>query len=132
MCDPLWELFVHLNNEKSSYKHLLCLSLGAWDATNFVHRATSVENVKITSFRVEQAFQQIRETPGSVQSVIGSMIRRLFPLKRKVAILNVFRKRLATKWLRILSIPPNDKIRNHLVANPIHKRKSEQKFCYIS
>ena len=26
---------------------------------------------------------------------------------------------LATKWLRILSIPPNDKIRNHLVANPI-------------
>ena len=26
---------------------------------------------------------------------------------------------LATKWLRILSIPPNDKIRNRLVANPI-------------
>ena len=26
---------------------------------------------------------------------------------------------LATKWLRILSIPLNDKIRNHLVANPI-------------
>ena len=26
---------------------------------------------------------------------------------------------LATKWLRILSIPPNDKIRNHLVSNPI-------------
>ena len=26
---------------------------------------------------------------------------------------------LATKWLRILSIPPNDKIRNNLVANPI-------------
>ena len=25
----------------------------------------------------------------------------------------------ATKWLRILSIPPNDKIRNHLIANPI-------------
>ena len=24
---------------------------------------------------------------------------------------------LATKWLRILSIPTNDKIRNHLVAN---------------
>ena len=24
---------------------------------------------------------------------------------------------LATKWLRILSIPPNDKSRNHLVAN---------------
>ena len=30
---------------------------------------------------------------------------------------------LATKWLRILSIPPNDKIRNHLVANPILLRK---------
>ena len=26
---------------------------------------------------------------------------------------------LATKWLRILSIPPNEKIRNQLVANPI-------------
>ena len=26
---------------------------------------------------------------------------------------------LTTKWLRILSIPSNDKIRNHLVANPI-------------
>ena len=26
---------------------------------------------------------------------------------------------LATKWLRILSLPPNDKTRNHLVANPI-------------
>ena len=26
---------------------------------------------------------------------------------------------LATKWLRILSISPNDKIRNHLVANII-------------
>ena len=24
---------------------------------------------------------------------------------------------LATKWLRILSIPPNGKIRSHLVAN---------------
>ena len=24
---------------------------------------------------------------------------------------------LSTKWLRILSIPTNDKIRNHLVAN---------------
>ena len=27
--------------------------------------------------------------------------------------------RLATKWLRILPLPPNDKMRNHLVANPI-------------
>ena len=26
---------------------------------------------------------------------------------------------LATKWLRILSIPSNDKIRNHLIANPV-------------
>ena len=25
---------------------------------------------------------------------------------------------LETKWLRILSLPPNDKIRNHLVAKP--------------
>ena len=25
--------------------------------------------------------------------------------------------RLATKWLRILLLPPNDKIRNYLVAN---------------
>ena len=28
---------------------------------------------------------------------------------------------LATKWLRVLSIPPNDKTRNHLVANPIRR-----------
>ena len=27
---------------------------------------------------------------------------------------------LATKWLRILSLGGNGKIRNHLVANPIH------------
>ena len=26
---------------------------------------------------------------------------------------------LATKRLRVLLLPPNDKIRNHLVANPI-------------
>ena len=30
---------------------------------------------------------------------------------------------LATKWLRILSISPNDKIRNHLVANSIFSMK---------
>ena len=29
--------------------------------------------------------------------------------------------RLATKWLRILSLPANDKTRNHLVAKPILK-----------
>ena len=35
---------------------------------------------------------------------------------------------LATKWLRILSIPPNDKIRNHLVANrQINLRTKKQK-----
>ena len=28
--------------------------------------------------------------------------------------------KLATKWLRILSTPPNEKIRNHLVINPIY------------
>ena len=27
---------------------------------------------------------------------------------------------LAAKWLRIFSIPPNDKTRNHLVTNPIN------------
>ena len=30
---------------------------------------------------------------------------------------------LATKWLRIFSISPNDKIRNHLVANSIFSMK---------
>ena len=30
---------------------------------------------------------------------------------------------LATKWLRILSISPNGKIRNHLVANPTETLK---------
>ena len=29
---------------------------------------------------------------------------------------------LATKWLRILSILANDKIRNHLVANAMYKK----------
>ena len=29
---------------------------------------------------------------------------------------------LATKWLRILSVSLNDKIRNHLVANLIQER----------
>ena len=29
---------------------------------------------------------------------------------------------LATKWLRILSMPPNDKHSNHLVANLIFKK----------
>ena len=28
---------------------------------------------------------------------------------------------LATKWLRILPLDGNDKIRNHLVANPIDR-----------
>ena len=39
----------------------------------------------------------------------------------------------ATKWLRILSIPLNDKIRNHLVANPILQsvgRTVEIEFCW--
>ena len=31
---------------------------------------------------------------------------------------------LVTKWLRILSLNGNDKIRNHLVANPIVKKSS--------
>ena len=30
---------------------------------------------------------------------------------------------MATKWLRIFSLPPNEKIRNHLVANPIASNK---------
>ena len=47
---------------------------------------------------------------------------------------------LATKWLRILAIPPNDKIRNHLVAKPIlsHRRTKPSsvrnacsKFCSL-
>ena len=35
--------------------------------------------------------------------------------------IDVFHKNsgLATKWLRVLSIPPNNKVRNHLVASPI-------------
>lgn len=45
--------------------------------TNFVHRANAaIENVEIPRFRIEQAFQQIRETPGNIQSVTGSMARR--------------------------------------------------------
>ena len=39
---------------------------------------------------------------------------------------------LATKRLRILSIPPNDKIRNRLVANPILTRSISQYHRKIS
>ena len=35
---------------------------------------------------------------------------------------------LATKWLQVLSLPPNDKIRNHFVANPIDPRTTYLKF----
>ena len=38
---------------------------------------------------------------------------------------------LTTKWLRVLSIPPNDKIRNHLVANPIVGGNNKQKYVGI-
>ena len=34
--------------------------------------------------------------------------------------------RLATKWLRTLSIPLNGKIRNHLVAKPIFQNNQKQ------
>ena len=35
---------------------------------------------------------------------------------------------LATKWLRLLSISPNDKIRDHLVANPIYNEEKTFRF----
>ena len=35
-------------------------------------------------------------------------------------------ERYRTKWLRILSVPPNDKIRNHLVANPIYLKYTQK------
>ena len=43
---------------------------------------------------------------------------RIYPflIKRKQLLAQF---ELATKRLRILSIPPNDKIRNHSVSNPI-------------
>ena len=36
---------------------------------------------------------------------------------------------LATRWLRILSVPPNDKIRNRLVANPILREDDATPIC---
>lgn len=33
---------------------------------------------------------------------------------------------LATKWLWIFSIPPSEKIRNHLIANPIFIEKEKE------
>lgn len=45
--------------------------------TNFVNGTTPIENVEIPRFRIEQALQQIRETPGTIQSVTGSMTGRL-------------------------------------------------------
>ena len=44
------------------------------------------------------------------------IIQSFIPPFWTIKILNIG---LATKWLRILSIPPNDKIRNHLAANSI-------------
>lgn len=44
---------------------------------NFVNGTTPIENVEIPRFRIEQALQQIRETPGTIQSVTGSMTGRL-------------------------------------------------------
>ena len=35
---------------------------------------------------------------------------------------------LATKWLQVLSLPPNDKIRNHLVVNPKPEQTVEKHF----
>ena len=37
-----------------------------------------------------------------------------------VSMYHVQSVRLATEWLEILSLPPNDKISNHSVANPIY------------
>lgn len=44
---------------------------------NFVNGTTPIENVGIPRFRIEQALQHIRETPGTIQSVTGSMTGRL-------------------------------------------------------
>ena len=38
---------------------------------------------------------------------------------------------MATKWLRILSIPPNNKIRNHLVAKPINTPRVIEYACTV-
>lgn len=44
---------------------------------NFVNGTTPIENVEIPRFGIEQALQQIGETPGTIQSVTGSMTGRL-------------------------------------------------------
>ena len=47
-----------------------------------------------------------------------------------VSILNWGYVELATKWLQILSLSGNDKIRNHLVANPIALFCQKLKWMY--
>ena len=39
--------------------------------------ATHNENIEILIFRIEKAFQEIRETPGTIQSVTRPVTRRL-------------------------------------------------------
>lgn len=39
--------------------------------------ATPIENIEILIFRIEKAFQEIREMPGTIQSVTTSVTRRL-------------------------------------------------------
>lgn len=72
MRDPLLEL----KTMKNVRINTLWLSL-SMRYKNFVNGTTSIENVGIPRFSIEQALQHIRQTPGTIQSVTGSMTGRL-------------------------------------------------------
>ena len=76
MRDPLLELIVHLKTMKNVRINMLWLSL-SMGYKNFVNGTTPIENVEIPRFGIEQALQQIGETPGTIQSVTGSTTGRL-------------------------------------------------------
>lgn len=51
---------------------------GGWcEIQRTLLNATSMENVEIPRFGIEQALQQIQEIPATIQSVTGSMITSL-------------------------------------------------------
>ena len=53
------------------------LDFHLWGHLKSIVYATSIENAEILRNRIEQGFRQIRETPGMIERVTGSMTRRV-------------------------------------------------------
>ena len=82
--------------------HLIADLVIRWQSLIFQHNIFHICMVRVSSICMElkSAFN------------IKELICKIFHLANMKYIV------LKTKWLRILSLPPNDKIRNHLVAKP--------------